>query len=360
MESVCPNCGTKGWSWNGAQLHCGTCGYSRRLPQHARSIESSPLQTPEVRPALSGLGLDTMTVWTCEHCEEQLLSHKAAIVQCPFCGKRPKPDAERDNSHESELPEIQYPALILPFTLPEQVARQKLKAWLDPNILRPPGLEEGFTPDALHAVYVPFWMYDVYVETTWKARAGFLEFNEGSNPGADPWEVRRIRYADTGGYYAHTFQHLRFPVRESKMTKFISELIKDEDINAAILPYDPRYMDQFDYAVHAGDPENATKAATKEINKQIEKAAGQDVDADFHHSVDMQLRMEGLSLQHALLPLWIVTWNYRGKPWHACIHGRSGKIEGEQPWSPMRVGILIAVVFLVIFFGVIGLEKWVL
>ena len=359
MESICPKCGVKGWSWDGKQLRCEACGHSRQLPQHARSIESAPLQTPQVTPAMTGLGLDNLEFWTCEHCEERLLSSKPSISQCPFCGKRPNPEAN-DEGEEKALPEIQYPALILPFTLPEQVARKKLKSWLDPNILRPPGLEDGFSLDALHAVFVPYWIYDVYVETTWKAMAGFFEFNESMDPTSDPWEVQRIRYADTGGYYAHTFQHLHFPVKKSKMTEFISKLMKDEDAFAETLPYDPRFLDQFEYAVHTGDPEEATKAATKKINKQIEEAAGEDVDADFHHSVDMQLRMEGLALRQALIPLWIVTWNYRGKPWHACIHGRTGKIEGEQPWSRTRVGILIGLVFLLIFLGVIGLEKWVL
>jgi hypothetical protein len=197
-------------------------------------------------------------------------------------------------------------------------------------------------------------VYDVYVEATWKGKAGHLHFDQ---TGADPWEVDEISYTDTGGYYAHTFQHMMFPVKKSTMTGFIEKLMDEEEFEH-ILPYDPRYIEQFEYAVHNDDPDKATKKAEKEINKQIEEAAGEDLDADFHHSVNMQLRMEGLALRQVLIPLWIITWNYRGKAWHACIHGRTGKISGDQPWSRTRVGILIALVCLLIFFGVIILEKW--
>jgi hypothetical protein len=307
---------------------------------------------------MDGLGVEGMILWTCEHCEGQLLSNKAPSDQCPFCGKQPDPtkDNAEDEDDEAAAPHIQYPALILPFTVPEQVARQRLASWLDPNILRPPGLAEGFDPVALHAVYLPYWIYDVYVEATWRGKAGHLHFDP-SKP--DPWEVDEIRYSDTGGYYAHTFQHMIFPVKKSTMTKFIAKLMEEEEYSD-VIPYDPRYMEQFEYAVHNDDPEDATEAATEQINQQIEEAAGEDVNADFHHSVNMQLRMEGLSLRHVLIPLWIITWNYRGKAWHACIHGRTGEIEGDQPWSRPRVGFLIALICLIIFFGVLIFDKWVL
>jgi uncharacterized Zn finger protein (UPF0148 family) len=156
MESFCPQCGTHGFAWDGGQLSCEACGYSRRLPVHARAIEPSPLVTPPVSPPLSGLGIEEgLELWTCEHCEGHLLSNKTPSDQCPFCGKKPDPEAEKDDEEDIEVPEIQYPALILPFTLPEQVARQKLKSWVDPNILRPPGLMEGFKPSGFMRYIFP-------------------------------------------------------------------------------------------------------------------------------------------------------------------------------------------------------------
>lgn len=357
MESFCPQCGAPGWAYDGSQLQCGNCGHSRSLPREARAIEEKALVAPPVTPQETGIGLEDILAWSCTDCKEVILSNHPLAEGCPFCG------GSLNEEPEEDTPEVQRPALVLPFTLPEDAAKEKLRNWVNPNILRPPGLSEGFSTVKLHGIYVPFWVYDVSAEATWKATAAYLYFNrlqeEDTHDTGEPWEVQKIRYTDTGGYYAHTFQHMLIPLSKDSLTKHIQSLIEEEELKD-IVPYDARYAFDFEYAVQTGDPADATAEATKTILKQIEEAAGEDVDADFHRDVDVQMRMEGLALRQVLLPIWVVAMQYRGKPYHACIHGRNGKIKGAQPWSPLRVGILIGFLVALIFVTVIILEKWVL
>ncbi|MFK7972798.1 MAG: hypothetical protein AB8F95_20680 [Bacteroidia bacterium] len=357
MESYCPKCGTPGLAYAGSQLQCGSCDYTRTLAKEARALEARPLSTPDINPGTSGLGLDELLAFSCQDCNVNILSTRRPATACPFCG------GGIDEEPVEEVPEVLTPALVLPFTFSHEAAKKKLKNWVDVNPLRPPGLAEGFDEAKLHGVFVPFWLYDVYVEATWKAKAGYFYFNrlqeEDPHNTGEPWEVHKIRYADTGGYYANTFQHMLISSEKNAVSKLVSKLVEEAPVKE-LVPYDAGYLEDFAYVVQKDNTDKATEAATKKINKQVEDAAGEEVDADFHKEVDMQLRMEGLSLRHVLIPVWIVAMKYRGKTYHACIDGRTGKVEGEQPWSPFRIGLLLAFICVLIFLTVIVLDKWVL
>jgi hypothetical protein len=46
----------------------------------------------------------------------------------------------------------------------------------------------------------------------------------------------------------------------------------------------------------------------------------------------------------ALLPVWLLTYQYRGKHFQVAVNGHTGKVEGESPNSWIKVGLLVMVV----------------
>ena len=51
--------------------------------------------------------------------------------------------------------------------------------------------------------------------------------------------------------------------------------------------------------------------------------------------------------KHVLLPMWSLTYRFRGKPYAVLIHGQSGKVVGQAPYSWIKIlGAVLGVVAL--------------
>jgi hypothetical protein len=67
------------------------------------------------------------------------------------------------------------------------------------------------------------------------------------------------------------------------------------------------------------------------------------------HSVDTT--MSDLTFKHILLPVWLAAYKYRGKTYPFVVNGQTGRVQGERPWSWIKIafaGIALAVVAAII------------
>ena len=67
------------------------------------------------------------------------------------------------------------------------------------------------------------------------------------------------------------------------------------------------------------------------------------------HQVDTSVR--GVTFKHILLPVWLAAYKYRGQTYRFVVNGQTGKVQGERPYSAIKiafavlVGLLLAAAF---------------
>ena len=44
------------------------------------------------------------------------------------------------------------------------------------------------------------------------------------------------------------------------------------------------------------------------------------------------------------MPVWLAAYKYRGKTYRFVVNGRTGKVQGERPWSAIKIAIAVAIV----------------
>jgi hypothetical protein len=74
-------------------------------------------------------------------------------------------------------------------------------------------------------------------------------------------------------------------------------------------------------------------------------------------NVKVNVRLEGLSSEPILLPVWVMAYNYKETIYRFLINGQTGQATGQAPlsWKKMIVATAIAVlVLLVILLGLAG------
>jgi hypothetical protein len=116
----------------------------------------------------------------------------------------------------------------------------------------------------------------------------------------------------------------------------------------ALVPYRPEYLAGWRAEEYAVDLEVGMRAAAARIEAtQSERCAG-DVPGDTHRSLRVGNRLSDVRWKHVLLPIWSLTYDFAGKSYAVLVHGQSGKVVGDAPYSWIKilllaVGILLAV-----------------
>ena len=65
-------------------------------------------------------------------------------------------------------------------------------------------------------------------------------------------------------------------------------------------------------------------------------------------------KWSGLTFKHALLPLWVGTYEYLGTHYQLLVNGQTGKVGGKKPTDKTKVALYIGGVVLVIVIILLG------
>ena len=47
------------------------------------------------------------------------------------------------------------------------------------------------------------------------------------------------------------------------------------------------------------------------------------------------------------MPVWLAAYRYRGKSFRFVVNGRTGSVEGERPYSAVKIAIAVAIALVV-------------
>ena len=50
-----------------------------------------------------------------------------------------------------------------------------------------------------------------------------------------------------------------------------------------------------------------------------------------------------MTFKHVLLPVWLAAYKYRGKTYRFVVNGRTGRVQGERPWSAIKIALAVIV-----------------
>ena len=73
---------------------------------------------------------------------------------------------------------------------------------------------------------------------------------------------------------------------------------------------------------------------------QRERCSG-DVPGDTQRSLRVQNHIDDVSWKHVLLPVWSLAYRYRGKGYRVLVHGQTGRVVGEAPYSWVKIALAV-------------------
>ena len=81
----------------------------------------------------------------------------------------------------------------------------------------------------------------------------------------------------------------------------------------------------------------------------IDDGIRQQIGGDDQRIDKMHIVHNDISFKHILLPIWISAYQYKKNTYHFIINGRNGDVQGQRPYSAIKIAFAIFAVIFVIY-----------
>ena len=346
-ESVrfrCPSCGAETtWDPDQDALVCGHCETRVSVPRAEGTIVERTFA--EVGEAARGLGL-ARRASRCKKCGAATSYDEVATsAACPFCGSSQVLEQEANRN-------ALRPESLVPLDVGRATVEREFRAWLRRLWFRPSALRDLRDVRAT-GLYVPFWTFDCDVHSEWSADAGhyyyvpevYTTFVNG-RPVVRTRMVQKIRWVPAWGKRDDRFDDLQVDASRGVPAELAAKLGAYDC--KALVPYRPEYLAGWRAEEYAIDLEEGWKRAVARVESiQRERCSG-DVPGDTQRDLRVANTIRDVRWKHVLLPMWSLAYTWKGKTFPVLIHGQTGRVVGEAPYSWAKIAALVVVVALAV------------
>ena len=351
-EIICVNCGAKLTFKPGTDsLNCEFCGALNKieidLEAVARAKHEIDYDDFIANQDNSDMKVEVTTV-KCEGCgAETTFDPNVVSSKCDFC-ESPLVSAE---AHKHQVIE---PRGMLPFKITDKESLELFKKWLTKLWFAPNKLKTyARQHEKLSGLYIPYWTFDTYTGTSYSGERGddyqttetYYEDGETKTR-----TVTKTRWSRVSGYVSVNFDDVLVPASKSLPVKYVDEL-EPWDLDN-LVPYDTKFLSGFKTETYQIPLEEGLVIAKEKMLPQIHSAIRYDIGGDHQRISSTSITYDNKTFKHILLPIWISAYRFKDKVYRFMINGRTGEVQGERPWSVIKIALAIIVALAIIGGGI--------
>ena len=303
-EIICRNCSAKlKFAPGTTSLKCEYCGAENEIEIKQEAIEEIDFVSFIETEFNKEEKVEVATV-RCNACgAETSMKENVVSDMCPFCGN---PLVVKEGSTRSLL----KPKSLLPFNIDPKKAQGLFQKWIGGLWFAPSGLKKyAQQTEKLTGIYIPYWTYDSNTSTSYSGQRGdnyqtsesYTTTDSSGNAKTETRTVTKVRWTDE---------------------KFLSGF-KTES-------YQVDVKQGFDYA-------------KVKMDKVIESTIRTDIGGDLQQISSKNTAYNDITFKHILLPLWISAYRYNQKVYRFMINARTGEVQGERPYSWIKITLAVLV-----------------
>jgi ribosomal protein S27E len=332
-----------------SSLTCPYCGAHTPIPKSSTVIERLDYATYANGLPANEAASERLTV-RCKACgAETQLGANLTADSCVFCGAAV---VAENQSHR-----LIKPQALLPFVVVKQKAQSDFQDWLRGLWFAPSDLLKAAECGKLVGAYIPHWTYDANARTNYAGERGedywetetYTEYVNG-NPEIRTRQVLRTRWWPASGMVQNRFDDLLVLATSSLPPKQASHL-QPWDLNH-LVPYSDEYLAGFAAESYQVDLRHGLDAAKQIAEPAIRQTICGDIGGDHQRILSMQSEFFDVTFKHILLPLWISAFHYGGQSYRFVINARTGAVQGERPYSAIKIFFLVVAIILAIVIAV--------
>jgi hypothetical protein len=334
-------------------LACAYCGHTASVPVTEEAIKEydldQALHEMVDAPHETGYGQDKRSL-KCESCGAVNTVDASLIsTECAFCGSNQVVAQE-------QVARVVKPESLLPFQVDQRQAVKLFREWLGRGFFRPNPVRQ-IAKDAeakLQGVYLPFWTFDAYTSSWWRAEAGYYYTVQEQYWTTDDQgkrvqrtrDVQKTRWQPASGALTLHFDDVLVPATTSVERGMVERIYPFD--TGALLPYEPDFLSGWGAEAYTVDLRGGWSTGQSIIESEVRQACAAEVPGDTHRNLQVRTAFSNLKYKHVLFPVWIASYRYKDKVYHFLVNGQTGEVQGQAPISWIKVALVVALVVIVL------------
>ena len=350
-EIVCKGCGSKlKYAPGTNSLKCEHCGTTNEIVVSHEVIEELDFETYINNFNDEADKHDVVTV-KCDACGAQT-SFESNVVSgdCPFCGS---PIVLSSGTIHRSI----QPKSLLPFAIDKKRATEMYSNWLKnlwwaPNDLVKLATQEG----KLVGMYIPCWTYDANTTTSYIGEQGidfteteeYEEKDDNGNTVVRTRTIVRTVWYPVSGVVNNAFDDILI-IASKSLPRANTDKLEPWDLQN-LVPFNPDFLSGYKTECYQTDLREGFEEARGRMEGPIEQSILADIGGNHQRIFSKQTQYDHITFKHILLPIWISSYRYQGKVYRFMVNGRNGHVQGERPYSWIKIvlAVLGAIALIVI------------
>ncbi len=257
---------------------------------------------------------------------------------CPYCGS----PIQREHIHTLTR-RIPVDG-VMPFRIDHDRAARVLRDWVvsrwfAPNEFLRRGVEGKF-----NGVYLPYWTFDSLTFNAYSGQRGedyWVTVGSGKNRRRE----RRTRWYPASGRFQRFFDDVLVVASKGWPNGLIQSL--EPWPLARCIPFTQQVLAGHfarTYDVHL---EQGFREARARIDAALAAEVRRRIGGDRQQVHSVQSRYDAVTFKHLLLPVWMLVYRYRDRPYQVFVNGATGEVQGERPYSWVKITLAVAVAMVV-------------
>jgi DNA-directed RNA polymerase subunit RPC12/RpoP len=343
----CTQCGARVEFAPGTDsLECPYCGHLTAIPGTTDGIEERDFAS-----ALADLeqGAETEEVQSvsCGSCAASVEPPASAeAFPCPYCGSSIVTTARSQR--------LIKPQAVLPFKITRDRATELFRTWIKKLWFAPNSLRKlARLEDRLQGLYAPYWTYDADTVSRYTGQRGdnYTTTRTVTRNGKRVTEtVVKIRWRPAAGTVSREFDDM-LVVGSQSLPRDLAEELEPWDLDN-LVTYADEYLSGFIAERYQVDLRQGWTRAAERMDEVIRGDVRRDIGGDHQKIHSLDTHHSNLTYKHVLLPLWICSYRYKSKIYRFLVNARTGEVQGQRPWSWVKItlaALVVAAVALAIY-----------
>lgn len=335
------------------KLACPSCGFST-------DIDTAGLQAPTEHDLASTMA--QLRQFEASHAAPQLTGEKEIVcqncgghttftgtltaVRCPYCATPIQRNDIQDAPARLRVDGV------LPFQVDEKTARADVEKWINGRWFAPTEFKKYKETGSFTSVYAAYFTYDADTVTDYRGERG-EHYTVTVGSGDDRHTETRTRWYPAAGEVRNAFDDITVLANDGFEHKRVKALEPWPTQQAK--PFSPEYVAGHLSRTYDHDAEEKLPEARAEMDQAIAATIRSDIGGDEQRIEATNTTFNSLTFKHLLLPIWLLTVVYEGKPFQVFINGVTGEVQGQRPWSKVKIAaaavaaVIVVIIALVIY-----------
>lgn len=288
----------------------------------------------------------TISTVKCTNCAASTtLQPNVTSSNCPYCDT---PLVIKDASTSS----IIKPSYVLPFKIDRKKATTEFVNWTSSLWFAPKKLKDyaEHSAEKLNGIYMPYWTYDANTETHYTGMQGIYyyvtETYTDSEGNTQTRQVQRTNWFPASGTVQNEFDDI-LVVSSKSLPESLANELEPWDLEA-LAAYNDKYLSGFITESYQVDLKSGFDKAKDKMQPIIKSSVLSSIGGDVQQITSLDSNYHDITFKHILLPVWLSSYKYNDKVYRFLINARTGEVQGERPYSAIKIALLVVSIIVVI------------